>query len=172
MRRTKRITFRLFITLALVLVSTGGFAADKPNDEAELAKKLQNPIASLISVPIQNNWDFGIGAANAMRYTANIQPVIPFSLTKDWNLITRTIIPVIYAESSVPGGDHTAGLGDIVQSFFFSPKEPTSGGWIWGVGPVFLYPSATDDALGAEKFGLGPTAVLLKQQRLDLWHAG
>ena len=134
-------------------------------DEAELAKKLQNPIASLISVPIQNNWDFGIGPADAMRYTANIQPVIPFSLTKDWNLITRTIMPVIYAESPVPGGDHKAGLGDIVQSFFFSPKEPTSSGWIWGVGPVFRYPTATDDALGAEKFGLGPTAILLKQEK-------
>jgi hypothetical protein len=115
-------------------------------------------------VPLQNNWDFGLGPADAMRYTVNIQPVIPLSLTKDWNLIIRTIMPVIYAESPVPGGDNQAGLGDITQSFFLSPKAPTSGGWIWGVGPVFLYPSATDSALGAEKFGLGPTAVALKQQ--------
>ena len=127
-------------------------------------KKLQNPVADLISVPVQNNWDFGIGPEDAMRFTANIQPVIPFSLTKDWNLITRTIVPVIYAESPLAGGDDNAGLGDITQSFFFSPKEPTSRGWIWGVGPVFLYPSATDNALGSEKFGLGPTVVLLKQQ--------
>jgi hypothetical protein len=149
-------------------VSRGGGSGAAPSDEqakaAELAKELQNPIASLISVPIQNNWDFGIGPADAMRYYVNVQPVIPFSLTAEWNLITRTIIPVIYAESPVPGGDNKAGLGDIVQSFFFSPKEPTSGGWIVGVGPVFLYPSATDRALGAEKFGLGPTAVVLKQQ--------
>ena len=143
---------------------SGAALADEQAKAAELAKKLQNPIASLISVPLQNNWDFGIGPADAMRYTVNIQPVIPFSLTKDWNLITRTILPVIYAESPLPGGDNRAGLGDIVQSFFFSPKEPTSGGWIWGVGPVFLYPSATDEALGTEKFGLGPTAVLLTQQ--------
>jgi len=146
----------------------GGGSSAAPSDEqakaAELAKELQNPIASLISVPNQNNWDFGIGPADAMRYTANIQPVIPLTLTTDWNLIIRTIVPVIYAESSVPGGDNKAGLGDITQSFFFSPKAPTGGGWIWGVGPVFLYPSATDDALGAEKFGLGPTAVVLKQQ--------
>jgi hypothetical protein len=141
-------------------------AADNEQAEAaELAKKLQNPVASLISVPIQHNWDFGIGSTNAMRYTANIQPVIPFSLSEDWNLILRTIIPGIYAESSVPGGDNTAGLGDTTQSFFFSPKEPTSGGWIWGVGPVFFYPTATDTALGTEKFGLGPTAVLLKQEK-------
>jgi hypothetical protein len=143
---------------------SGAAPSDAQANAAELAKKLQNPIASLISVPMQHNWDFGIGPADAMRYTVNIQPVIPFSLTTDWNLITRTIMPVIYAESPIPGGDNKAGLGDIVQSFFFSPKAPTSGGWIWGVGPVFLYPTATDRALGAEKFGLGPTAVVLKQR--------
>ena len=143
---------------------SGAAPADGQANAAELAKKLQNPIADLISVPVQNNWDFGIGPADAMRYTVNIQPVIPVSLTHDWNLIIRTILPVIYAESPVPGGDTKAGLGDITQSFFLSPKAPTSGGWIWGVGPVFLYPSATDRALGAEKLGLGPTAVVLKQE--------
>lgn len=97
-------------------------AADEQGNNAELAKKLANPVAALISVPIQNNWDFGIGPADAMRYTANIQPVIPFSLSDHWNLVTRTIVPVIYAESPVIGGSDKAGLGDIVQSFFFSPK--------------------------------------------------
>ena len=81
----------------------GGAEADAADQQAELAKKLQNPVAALISVPIQNNWDFGIGSANAMRYTANIQPVIPISISKDWNLILRTILPVIYAESPVKG---------------------------------------------------------------------
>ena len=76
------------------------------DEQAELAKKLQNPVADLISVPIQNNWDFGIGSANAMKYTANIQPVVPISISKDWNLIIRTILPVIYAESPVKGGRH------------------------------------------------------------------
>jgi hypothetical protein len=142
----------------------GGSGGAAPSDQAELAKKLQNPIADLISVPLQNNWDFGIGAADAMKYTVNIQPVIPVSLSTEWNLIIRTIMPVIYAESPVPGGGSTAGFGDITQSFFVSPKAPTSGGWILGVGPVFLYPSATDDALGSGKFGLGPTAVALKQE--------
>ena len=141
----------------------GGSGSAASSDDAELAQKLQNPIAALISVPLQNNWDFGIGPADAMKYTVNIQPVIPVSLTTDWNLIIRTILPVIYAESPISGGDNTAGLGDITQSFFFSPKAPTSGGWVWGVGPVFLYPSATDRTLGTEKFGLGPTAVVLKQ---------
>jgi hypothetical protein len=132
-------------------------------DEAELAKKLQNPVASLISVPLQNNWDFGIGPEDALRYTLNIQPVIPISISKDWNLITRTIVPVIHAESPVRGGDDRTGLGDILQSFFFSPKEPTGCGWIWGAGPVILYPSGTD-GLSAHKWGAGPTAVLLKQE--------
>jgi hypothetical protein len=133
------------------------------DSEAELAKKLQNPIANLISAPIQNNWDFGIGSANAMRYTVNVQPVIPFSIGEDWNLITRTIMPIVHAESPVPDGSDSGGLSDIVQSFFFSPKAPV-GGWIMGGGPVFLYPTASDDALGAQKWGAGPTAVALKQE--------
>ncbi|MGH8588121.1 MAG: hypothetical protein ACREXX_01930 [Gammaproteobacteria bacterium] len=86
------------------------------DNAAELAKKLQNPVADLISAPIQNNWDFGIGPADAMRYTANVQPVIPFSLNQGWNLITRTIMPFIHAESPVPGGSDAGGSGDIVQS--------------------------------------------------------
>jgi hypothetical protein len=144
-------------------------------DEAELAKKLQNPVANLISVPLQSNWDFGIEAPDevkkipglhfrdAYRYTLNVQPVIPISISKDWNVIIRAIVPLIHAESPVKELDDSEGLGDIVNSFFFSPKAPTSGGWIWGVGPVFLYPSGTD-GLSARKWGAGPTAVLLKQE--------
>lgn len=157
----------LFSTASAVAAaeSTANGASDPAAQASELAKQLQNPIANLISVPIQNNWDFGIGPEDdAFRYLANVQPVIPFSITADWNLITRTIVPIVFQESPVAGGDDKAGLGDIVQSFFLSPKEPVGGGWIVGAGPVFLYPSATDAALGAEQFGLGPTAVLLKQQ--------
>jgi hypothetical protein len=108
-------------------------ATDDKARAAELAKKLASPISSLVSVPIQNNWDFGIGSANAMRYTVNVQPVIPFALSQEWNLINRTILPIIYAESPVKGGPDKFGLGDTVQCFFFSPKEPTSGGPDWGL---------------------------------------
>ena len=132
-------------------------------EEAELAKKLSNPIADLISVPLQNNWDFGIGPEKAVRYTLNVQPVTPFHLTSDWNLIVRTIVPIIHAEAPVRGLDDRTGLGDVLQSFFFSPKAPTSGGWIWGAGPVILYPSGTD-GLSAHKWAAGPTAVVLKQE--------
>src|SRR5258708_4101954 len=95
------LAFRLVLTPPTVAREG---ASDDKGAAAELAKKLGNPVASLISVPIQNNWDFGIGSASAMRYTANIQPVIPFSLNTNWNLITRTIVPVIYAESPIEGG--------------------------------------------------------------------
>jgi hypothetical protein len=164
----KRTLLAVALVSALAFTTTTAlFAQDAATDEqaaaAELAKKLSNPVASLISVPIQNNWDFGIGSANAMRYTANIQPVIPFSLSEDWNLITRTIVPVIYAESPVAGGADKSGLGDIVQSFWASPKTPTDSGWIWGAGTVLLYPSGTD-GLSAHNWGAGPTALVLKQQ--------
>ena len=141
----------------------GGAGDDANTQAAELAKKLQNPVASLISVPIQNNWDFGIGPANAMRYTANIQPVVPLSISDDWNLIIRTILPVIYAESPVKGGSASSGLGDTTQSFFFSPKN-TVGGWVLAAGPVAFWPTATDDQLGSEQWGAGPTALALRQE--------
>ncbi len=162
------LVFSLTFSTALSLTSPGQ-AASPVDEQAELAKQVQNPIASLISVPIQNNWDFGIGSANAMRYTANIQPVIPFSLNHDWNVITRMIMPIIYAESPVKGGRDKSGLGDILQSFFFSPKAPVHG-WILGAGPALQYPSATDNALGSEKWSAGPTAVALRQQ--DGWTYG
>ena len=95
--------------------------------DVELAKKLSNPIADLISIPVQFNYDDGYGPKDAGFLRLNIQPVIPFSLTKDWNLITRTIVPVIYQESIADGVDTKFGLGDTVQSFFFSPKQPTNG---------------------------------------------
>lgn len=149
----------VLLCLIIILIASPLWA----QEEAELAKKLVNPVADLISVPLQNNWDFGIGPEKATRYTLNVQPVTPFSLTSDWNLIIRTIMPIIHAEAPVKGLDDKTGLGDILQSFFFSPKAPTSGGWIWGAGPVILYPNGTD-GLSAHKWAAGPTAVMLKQQ--------
>jgi hypothetical protein len=142
----------------------GGAGDDDKAAAAELAKKLSNPVAALISVPFQNNFDFGAGPnGDGFQYKLNVQPVIPISLSEDWNLISRTIIPYVYQEN-IFGTSSQSGLSDIVQSLFFSPKAPTSGGWIWAVGPVLLIPTATDDLLGAEKWGAGPTALALKQQ--------
>jgi hypothetical protein len=137
--------------------------APAETDQAELAKKLSNPIASLISVPFQNNYDFRLGMKqDGFRYTMNFQPVIPIALTPHWNVISRTIVPVMY-QDNVVGIFSQAGLGDTVQSFFFSPNKTQP--FIWGLGPALLIPTATDDLLGSKKFGVGPTLVVLKQQK-------
>ena len=102
----------------------------------ELAKKLSNPVAALISVPFQLNYDQDIGPAeDGKRWALNIQPVVPIELNQDWNIISRTILPVVSQDDIAPGAGSQTGIGDIVQSLFFSPKAPTSGGWIWGAGP-------------------------------------
>ena len=136
--------------------------AEGGNEAAALAKKLSNPVASLISVPFQFNYDEGYGPKDAGKYVLNIQPVIPFSISDDWNLIVRTIVPVIYQGSFADGGDTAIGLGDTSQSFFFSPKEPV-GGWILAVGPVALWPTGTDPLIRSEQLGFGPTALALRQ---------
>lgn len=133
-------------------------------DASELAKKLSNPVAALISVPMQFNFDQNIGADDdGSRLTLNIQPVIPMDINEDWNLISRTILPVTNQHNIFAGAGTQTGIGDIVQSVFFSPKKPTDSGWIWGVGPVFLLPTGSDDLLTADKWGAGPTAVMLRQ---------
>jgi len=151
---------RAAVALVALCPVTGAVAQDSA---ADIAKKLNNPIAALVSVPFQLNYDQDIGPGDkGERYLMNVQPVIPMSLNEDWNLISRTILPLIDLKDVPPGNDES-GLGDTTQSFFFSPKALTSGGWTWGAGPVILAPTATDDVLGTEKWGAGPTAVALRQ---------
>lgn len=138
--------------------------AEQQAAAAELARKLANPIANLISVPLQYNYDKNYGPDDDGSISRlNIQPVIPLSLNDDWNLISRTIIPLIDQQDIPVRGSDKSGLGDTTASLFFSPKAPTARGWIWGAGPVVLLPTASDERLGGEKWGLGPTAVALKQ---------
>lgn len=152
-----------YATLICALIGGAPFVAHA-QDADQLAKQLSNPIASLISVPMQFNYDDGIGPLDdGERFFVNVQPVIPVSIGEDWNMISRTIIPVISQHEIFPGAGDQFGLGDVVQSLFFSPKALTAGGWTWGVGPVFLIPTATDELLGGERWGAGPTAVALKQ---------
>jgi hypothetical protein len=137
-------------------------ASDAAAAGTDLALKLANPIASLISVPLQQNLDFGLGAdGSGWKSQMNIQPVVPISISADWNMISRTILPIIHQSDVTARGASQAGLGDVTQSLFFSPKKV--GKLIWGAGPVVLVPTATDDALGAGKWGGGPTAVALTQ---------
>ena len=134
-------------------------------DSADLAKKLSNPVAALISVPFQLNYNQDIGPADdGERWTLNIQPVVPVELNQDWNVIFRNILPVVWQDDIFPGAGSQSGIGDLVSSVFFSPKAPTAGGWIWGAGPVFLLPTGSDDLLTADKWGAGPTAVVLTQR--------
>jgi hypothetical protein len=156
---------RSIALFALVIFSYSLHAQEtqKPTaDAGELAKKLANPVASLISVPFQNNTDVGIGVYHGYKNTMNFQPVVPISLSSKLNLITRYIIPIV-TQHNITGQDvKQAGLSDAVISAFFSPAVPKNG-VVWGAGPVFLVPIATDDLLGTEKFGVGPTALILKQ---------
>jgi hypothetical protein len=138
-------------------------------DGGDLAKQLSNPVASLVSVPFQFNYDCCYGPDEGARATLNIQPVVPLKLSSDWTLILRTILPVIEQGEAAFDLAGRFGLGDASQSFFFSPN-PAPGGWIWGAGPAFLWPTATESTLGSGKWGVGPTAVLLKQ--LSGWTFG
>jgi hypothetical protein len=161
----------MLIAFLWIATSGGAFAQSQDSgapeaggQATELAKKLSNPVADLISVPFQNNADFGFNANHTgWQYKLNFQPVVPFHLNSDWNVISRTILPIIAQDNIAVGSGSQGGLGDTVQSLFLSPVKPT-GGIIWGVGPVLLLPTGTDRLLGSGKWGAGPTIVALKQE--------
>lgn len=153
------------VTASLAILLGASNAAYGQSSDSDLAQQLSNPIASLISVPFQYNFDERYGPVDAgTRQVLNIQPVVPISLNEDWNMISRTILPLINQSQLFPGAGDQHGLGDTLQSLFFSPVAPTPEGIIWGVGPVFSIPTASDMLLGSGKWGAGPTAVALTQK--------
>ncbi len=150
----------MLLVASPVLAGKGDGVIEPGEDEvAEMARSVQNPVANLISLPFQNNTFFDVGPNDGTLNVLNIQPVWPFQLNEDWNLITRTIIPVPSVPGILEGQDRETGLGDIVFTGFVSPNG--SGDWIWGVGPVVQFPTATDSRLGAEEWGLGASVVAL-----------
>jgi len=129
--------------------------------DADLAKQLSNPISDLVSVPFQFNWEQGVGDRDATRTVLNVQPVVPFSLNDDWNLIGRWIMPFVSQPSLAPGSDSSYGLSDILFSAFFAPKN-TKSGLVWGIGPAVSLPMTDDPLIGSGQWSAGPTGVVLK----------
>jgi hypothetical protein len=157
---------RIALCVAALSRSSSGRAQQAPaqpaHDEQELAKQLANPVSSLVSVPFQFNWEQKVGPSELTRFILNVQPVMPFSLDENWNLIVRLIAPLISQPPIVQGGVAASGIGDITTSFFFSPVKSTK--LIWGVGPVIVLPSTAEPTLGSGKWSTGPTIVALKQE--------
>jgi len=137
-----------------------GIVEPGEDEISELQRAAQNPVADMMSIPLQNNTSFETGPLGRTQNVLNIQPVIPFNLSDDWNLITRTIIPVVNQPPLFDGMGRTCGLGNVNLSTFFSPREP--GEWIWGVGPIFEFPTNTDDRLGSDNWSAGPSFVALR----------
>ncbi len=153
--------YYLFYT-ALISVSQLSFA----ESDSDLAQKLTNPVADLISVPFQGNYNTHLNPiSSGHQYYVNFQPVIPISISENWNLISRTIVPIIDQTNGVPFTGTRFGLSDTLQSLFFSPKKPTESGIIWGLGPAIQIPTGTQTLLGTGKWAIGPTAVVLKMSK-------
>lgn len=162
MRSIVRSTICLLAVLSLPAAGRAQTTpAAGPEDKAELTKKLSNPISDLVSVPFQFNWEQGVGPDEQTRFILNVQPVMPFKLNDDWNLIARVIAPLVSQPPLFDGGSAAFGMGDILTSFFFSPTS--TGSFTVGAGPVVSLPSTTIPTLGTEKWSAGPTVVALKQ---------
>jgi hypothetical protein len=131
--------------------------------DADLAKALANPLASLVSVPTQLDYNSGYGSLNGSQTVFSVLPVIPFDISDNWNLITRSVIPFVSQENISGASGKQTGLGDSTITMWFSPKATTAGGWTWGIGPVLYVPTSSDPLLGAGEWGAGPTAIALKQ---------
>ena len=147
---------RLAAVAALAVLFAGRVWAQGPPDAAELAKKAQNPIANMNMVPVQFNFTTGGGLGSRTQSLINIQPVLPLAINEKWNLIARTIIPIV--SQPLPDGERATGIGDIQEQLFFAPTAP--GKVIWGIGPALSFPTATNPVLETGQFALGPSLVV------------
>ena len=156
---------RILTAAFLAITSTTSLAQEPGSDAQALAKQLANPIASLISVPLQLNYDQGFGPDDGEKLTLNVQPVIPFDLTDELTVVSRTIVPVTWQNDIAGPTGEQFSLGDTLQSLFLVPptRDTPLGGFTWGVGPAVTLPTSTDELLGPGTLGLGPTGVFLFQ---------
>jgi hypothetical protein len=155
---------KLFVLILCVAALAGNAAysfAQPSGDMQKLAKDSQNPVADMATLPLKNNFYFGQGPFDRFGYTMDIQPVYPVNVGK-WNIISRTIMPVVYQPNLATKGDGRMGLGDINETLFLSPANPlkvAGGDFIWGAGPMMTFPSSTNKSLGQQKWCVGPSGV-------------
>ncbi len=152
----------------------GGFDPSKLTPQQREALQLaiikisQNPVGNITVFPFQNNFNYGYGPYTRLQYNLNVQPVFPIMLSANWNLVARTIIPILNQPSSAPppvcagpgGCPSTFGIGNVQEQLFFGPKTKP-GQLIWAAGPIFQFPTATPGTLGTGKWAAGPDAVAL-----------
>src|SRR5450432_2966082 len=162
MGRSPRFRATSFATLIWISALCPAVLPSWAQESSEIAKQAQNPIANLISVPFENDFNPQTGINKQDSYVLQMKPVVPFKLSDEWTLITRTIIPVIQAPDLAPGVDGTTGVGDVQLSLFLSPAK--AGPVIWGAGPVVSFPTASQEILGTKKVSVGPTVVVLRIQ--------
>ena len=160
-------TIRIAAFTAIMMAASAAHAELSAED---LAKIAQNPVGNLISVPFQNNLNLNTGPYQKNQDILNIQPVIPIDVNADWNIITRTILPIISMPPLSPYQGRTTGLGDLQITAFLSPANP--GAWIWGVGAITQQPTHSDPLLGNNNSGYGPSAVVLHLEKGSPWVYG
>jgi hypothetical protein len=162
MKRT-RILGGLPLVVWAALGGLASTAAGARSSDRELAQQLANPLASLVSVPLQYNQDQGVGSHDDRRRTLNLQPVVPLRLGRRWKVISRTVLPLVEQEGAGRDGGALSGLGDVTQSWFFTPAASSPSGWLVGAGPVAQAPSGTEERLTSDRWSVGPTAVAVRQ---------
>jgi hypothetical protein len=170
MDKHRQLTTQALCAAAFLAASLLAATAHAELSAEDLAKIAQNPVGNLISVPFQENAYFGVGPLNGTQNVLNIQPVYPVSISEDWNIITRTIIPIVKAPAFAPGQGGVSGIGDVQFSAFLSPAKP--GNWIWGIGTITQLPTHSNDRLGNDNGGLGPTFVVLHLEHGSPWVYG
>ena len=168
MKHRMKTAAQIAVTLAAALLGLSPARAEMSAEE--LAKLAQNPVGNLISLPFQNNTNLNFGPEKGTQNILNIQPVIPISVTDEWNVITRTIVPVVSMPSLGPDIGSKNGIGDTVFTAFLSPAKP--GHWIWGAGPVMQIPTNSSAELGNKNWGMGPSVVVLHLDHGDPWVYG